>query len=618
VKSDSESPWFRRALGPLIGLGLCVLAWWQFDWLGADLFAPINHGRNEDWDWQLTFYEACRVALMEYQQAPFWSPWSQGGVPLWANPEFPALYPPFALILWLGTDAGLKLWILLHQFLLVFGGYVAGRQAGLGPVASHGAALAWLCSAFVPGFIQAGHVMYLPMVWLPLAWVAQRRGAWAWAGLCLAMGFLAGGHYLLVYGALWLGMDAVLRGLSPKRLPWLGLALGLNAVLLGWHVLAWPLGVALVVAVAVQRPAGLRLTLPPMVGAGLLAALLLGAKFATAPALFARAERLAPQASLRIADDFDWTTAWSVLIGTVERLSGHEGQNVFWHPAPVVLGLVGLCFLAWRRPAFGVLGLLWWCLGWGGATPVNLLEGLHRLPGFDLLRVVERYSLIWTLFLGWGCGACLDEAWRRAKWLGAAPVLAGLGWWVVVAAPLAAQGQQLGPGRSSQVAPGSFAQTRSELSNYEALQAGQGKIDCWTTAWLEDPAPGLMARGEVGYRGEAWRLEGGEELAVQFSPSRLIVALPEDGTLVINQNAFEGWRVLDGPTEEHEGLIAKRLAAGIYTFSYRPPGLNLGLALSGLGLLVLAGCARLRAPVPLAIENAPRPRKAERVPSSPR
>ncbi len=598
----------------MLGLLLCALAAWQLNWLGAGIDAPINHGRNEDWDWQLTFYEACRVALQEYRQLPLWSPWTQGGVPLWANPEFPALYPPFLLILGLGTDTGLKVWILLHQVLLIVGAYVAGRQAGLGPVAAHGAALAWLCSAFVPGFIQAGHVMYLPLGWLPLAWVAQQRGAWGWAGACLALSFLGGGHYLLLYGALWLVLDAVLRGLDRSRLRWVGLVLGVNAVLLGGHVLAWPVGVALLMALACQRPRHWRLTLPPMLGAGLLAGLLLGAKLATAPALFARAERLAPQASVRIADDYDWASAWAVLTGLAERLSGHEGQNVFWHPVPVVLGLVGLGLLVWRRPVVGILGLTWWCLGWGGATPLNLLEGLHRLPGFELLRVVERYSLVWTLFLGWGCGACLDAAWRRWRWVGALPVALAMVGWGSEAAPLARHAQQMGPGRTSQVASGDFAQTRSELSNYEALQAGVGKIDCWTTAWLADPSPSLQARGDADYRGEAWRLEDGRALAVDFTPSRVTVTLPESGTVVLNQNAFDGWEVDGVPAGAHAGLVAQALPAGRHTFSYRPPGLVPGLVLSALGVLGLFGCARRRAPGPPASGTGQPPTSSARAP----
>ncbi len=170
-----------RWLGIGMGVAICVLAAWQFQWLGAGLFDPVNHGRNEDWDWQLTLYEVSRVSLLEYRELPFWNPYTQGGVPLWANPEAPFLYPPFLLVLLLGTEAGIKVWILLHLWLLIWGCWLAGREIGLDAIGAHGAGLLSLCSLFIPGFIAVGHVMFLPLGWVPVAWVAARRERWALA-----------------------------------------------------------------------------------------------------------------------------------------------------------------------------------------------------------------------------------------------------------------------------------------------------------------------------------------------------------------------------------------------------------------------------------------------------
>ncbi len=581
----------RAALGIALGIALCALAAWQFDWMGASLDSPIVHGENEDWDWQLTLYEATRAELMDWRELPGWTPWTQGGVPLWANPEFPALYPLFWLIPALGTGPGIKVWVLLHLWLLVLGGYVAGREIGLSPVGAHGAALLTLCSAFTPEFIAYGHIMYLPLGWLPLAWVALRRGRWHWAGAALAMTFLAGGHYLLLYGALWLGLDGLLRGLDADRVRWLVPPLLLNAALLGVGWAAWPVGLALAAAVAWQRPVSLRRDLPPVLLAGLLAGLLLAPKLTTAPVLFARAERLAAQVSLSIADDYTPAMAWGVLTGAAGRLSGHEGQNVFWHGAPVALGILGLAWSGLRWRLFGVLGLTWWCLGWGGATPVNFLEVLHRLPGFDHLRVVERYSLVWTLFLGWGVGYAVDEAWRRRKPAGV--VLGALvAWYVVVAAPRAAGLQRLGAGRTSQVAAGDFVQVEDDLTNFEAARANRGKLDCWTTAWLEDPSPALRAVGHPEYRGEAWLLETGATLEARITPNSVTVDLGDGaGTVVINQNAFEGWTADGAPASSHQGLIAAALGPGVHTLRYQPPGLAAGLALMALGGVVMLGAA---------------------------
>jgi len=347
--------------------------------------------------------------------------------------------------------------------------------------------------------------MFLPIGWLPLAWVAARRGWWQWAGTALAMSFLAGGHYLLLYGALWLGLDAFFRAFRVEGLRRLSIPLALNALLIGVMGLKWPILITLIWALFFLRPRGLARRAKELAAIGVMAGLLLGIKLSTAPALFERAERLEAQVALSVADScpsegpYDAATCYgspakalSVLSGKSERLSGHEGQNVFWSQWPVLLGLAGLIWAAVVAPAWGLIGLVFWCLGWGGTTPLNLLEVLHRLPGFDHLRVVERYSLVWTMFLGWGAGFLLDRAATRWKGWGAAPVVVLLGLWIQDASGKSTATMAIGPqrGRPAPLQAGEFVQLEGPHSNYEAIRAGKGKLDCWTTAWLEDPAKG--------------------------------------------------------------------------------------------------------------------------------
>jgi len=612
----------RFHVGVLLGLALCWLAYWQFNWLGGAPGDGIVHGRNEDWDWQLSMLEVTRLGVVQFGELPVWNPFTQGGVPLLANPEFSLFYPPFALILGLGTDLGVQCWIIGHFGLLIGGCWLAGREIGLSRVSAHGAALFVLCSAFLPGFVAYGHIMFLPLGWLPLAWVAARRGWWQWAAAALAMCFLAGGHYLLLYGALWLGLDALFRGLKKENLRWIAVPLALNGLLIGSGWAKWPLLLLTGWLLLRLRPQGLGRRLKGLAATGLLCGLLLGIKFAPAPPLFERAERLEAQVALSIADacpsqgPFDPDTCYSSfpkvvrsLSGEGPRLSGHEGQNVFGSKWPIVLGLIGLCWAAFVAPAWGLIGLLFWCLGWGGATPVNLLEGLHRSPGFDHLRVVERYSLIWTLFLGWGAGFLVDRAARFWKGWGSAPIVLLLGLWIRDAAPHSQSIMNIGPqrGRPAPLIPGEFAQIEGPHSNYEAIRAGKGKLDCWTTAWLEDPAEGLSAEGRSDYQGEAYFSSTGQSVPIAMSTSGFVVTLPVGGEVVINQNYFKGWSVDGHAVASHRGLISAHLSAGEHVFSYRPPGLGLGASFSLLGLGLLGVFGRRKGFCLPPNEDEPRP-----------
>jgi hypothetical protein len=275
--------------------------------------------------------------------------------------------------------------------------------------------------------------------------------------------------------------------------------------------------------------------------------------------------------------------------GEVPRFSGHEGQNVFYSAWPVVLGYIGLAALGWFSPSIGLIGLLFWSFGWGGATPVNLLELLHRTPGFDHIRVVERYSLIWTLFLGWGFGFLADSAARKRWYMG---VIAGFLaiWWVYTAAPKSATIQQVGPmppNRPDKIEDEPFRQLEGPRTNFEAVRSHQGKLDCWTTAWLADPAVGLSAVGRDDYQGEAWFLESGMTVPVSFTTSQISVTLPTAGEVVINQNWFDGWSVDGHEIGRHRGLISANLSAGEHTFTYQPPGLILGFVASFFGVFVV-------------------------------
>jgi len=348
----------------------------------------------------------------------------------------------------------------------------------------------------------------------------------------------------------------------------------------------------------------------PVVGAGVLAVLLCGVKLSTAPALFAQAERLTPQVSVSIADEYTLGLAWDVMRGATDRLSGHEGQNVFWSGIPLVLGWVGLLGLARTRPVVGVMGLLWWNLGWGGATPVNLLEGLHRLPGLDYLRVVERYSLVWTLFLGWGIGWVVTRARQRFSLPGLLVSLLALGPWVYVAGPSAAKAQRLGPGAALMAHPGEFVQTEGEGTNYASIRANQGRIDLWTTAWLETPSAALSAVGRPDYKGEAWLAADGSPVPVRVEGSQISVEMERAGRVVINQNAFAGWRVGSAPAGDSSGLLAADLAAGTHVFTYRPPGMGLGIFLTLLGLLVWVAAEWRRAGGFRSSGTEPRPETA--------
>ena len=609
---------YALAFGALIGLALSALmAWLHPSAFQAPLDFPIMHGPGEDWDWQLTTWEATRVQIAD-GRLPTWCPWVSGGVPLLGNPESPGLSPLILIVLAFGTVAGMKIILLLQWWLIILGGWLAGREFGLSPVSAHFASLALIASSFLPDFVVWGHQMFLGICWLPLAWVAQRRGRWALAGLLLAMPLLQGAHYIFFFGLAWLGLDAGLRVLNPQRLRWLAPGLLLNGLWLShpadddWLM---PLLVSglLLVGLSVQRwreaPDEPRDVLLPLLATLAVAALLISPKIIASSALIGvspRVSQLVQQGQLNAY--FTTTEAWGVLTGLLDRPAGHEGQNVFHHWFPVAGGIAGLGLAAWRRPHWGVLGLLFWSLGWADATPINFLDALNQLPGFNLLHKVERYSLVWTLFLGWGLGFGVDALWKRSRTVTLVLTITGTTLWLQAALPYSHQDIILGVSDPtlSDLSPTQlgtsqlsmeFAQRRGgERTTFESLLLNQGRLDQSIAAPPETTPSSLRAVQDVGYLGEAFEIGSGKPVRVSVRGSLVIVHLEEPAEVALNQTWYPGWRVDGLPTLSHDGLIAARLGEGEHHFNYAPPWLQGGLFLHVFGWAILGFAAWRRRP----------------------
>ena len=82
----------RRALGVGALYGLLSILFC------LPLFArPFGLGAA-DWDRQLFYFSEVLKNVVEYRQAPFWSPWHCGGNVMWQHPSVPLLSPVYLLV----------------------------------------------------------------------------------------------------------------------------------------------------------------------------------------------------------------------------------------------------------------------------------------------------------------------------------------------------------------------------------------------------------------------------------------------------------------------------------------------------------------------------------------
>lgn len=168
-------------------------------------FAILSHNRafGYDWDYFAQVYEAARKCILQYHQFPWWNPWSIGGVPLYANPQFGLTSIQMALVLLFGTLTGLHLAVMCYFVIGFWGMYLLIRRAfGQSVGIALPLAYIWTFSGFPVAHLLVGHLTFAtyllaPWFFLALSTIHHKRG-WLWLGLLSGWLIEQSPHYVTI------------------------------------------------------------------------------------------------------------------------------------------------------------------------------------------------------------------------------------------------------------------------------------------------------------------------------------------------------------------------------------------------------------------------------------
>ena len=153
----------RRALGVSALYGLLSILFC------LPLFArPFGLG-VADWDRHLFYYGEVLKTVVEYRQAPFWSPWHCGGNVMWQQPSVPLLSPVYLLVAIMPLALAVKVNIVLHYWIGLLGmHWLLTRAVRLTflPLVVYAASIFTL-SGSLALHLAAGDSDFLPAFYLP-------------------------------------------------------------------------------------------------------------------------------------------------------------------------------------------------------------------------------------------------------------------------------------------------------------------------------------------------------------------------------------------------------------------------------------------------------------------
>jgi hypothetical protein len=538
-----------------------------------------------DWDFQLHHHAVPRLTILDYGELPLWNPFNRSGVPMLAHPESRVLSPTFLLTLLFGEVAGLKLELLLHLMIGLTGVYALLRHWGTEPIGSVAAAFVFVFNSSFAIHLTVGHVWALSFAWLPWVLLAYERSlddarySLAVSGILVII-FFSGAPYPFMVSWLMLGCHALFTGIAARSLapPTRLLSLVVLQVVLLSAIKLLPTA-ELMSAFPRSTPAESGYTLSALGNALLDPHQVLAS---------ARAER---------PEEFNGTPL-------------HEGAYVGFVAAG--LCLVGALARGRRGLASLAMAVLFFWISLGQHAPVDLWKWIHPFPGFDNMRMVQRFAVVGVLFLSVfaGFGVAAIARVNRAAALGAAALL--LVELMIVNRPVFRDAFAIAPIAVEQSAE--FEQLRAlpyydqkgwiegrppaglpaMTSLYPAVLSKRGStLGYFIVPFVSHAAPS----GAPSYRGEVYLESGAAASYASWSPNRLEVELAEAArrgeSLFINQNYDSGWiaRATDSDTprlvDAHAGLIRVALLPGDRRIElrYRPRSFTIGAAISFAGAL---------------------------------
>jgi hypothetical protein len=534
-----------------------------------------------DWDQHLFYHGVPRRTIVEFKQFPLWNPYYCGGNVMLANPQSMFLSPMFLVALMLGEVVGLKIEIILHFIIGMFGMWLVGKELGFGKISSYLPAFVYILSSIYALHIAVGHTVWMPVAFLPYVFLfyikSNKEKKYlknaVMSSLFLVLIFLGSGIYIFLFTILFLSSYSLLETIKNRNMK------AIKTVILVFVIVIMVSAVKIIPMIEFLgeyaqpakhlQPTSLSTTLSALLSRD-------------------QAQKLNAVFFYYKDDKFPW--GW------------HE-YGTYIGIIPLLLFVTGSVMLFKRYTSLIVSAILFFVLSLGNSFPLSPWLLLHRLPVINSLHGPSRFILVFVFCSAIIAGAVLSRFEKKSAkikigkyiissrvlvFLVVAGVLIDL---MLVGIPIFKDAFTVTPKKINRHEFTQVLSTDIYNSQYPNMLSNVGTVNCYERVHPEIKAiPRLNDKGVryVNYKGEAYMAETNKRVMIKyFSPNKVVVEA-EKGLVVLNQNYVRGWQAKGGNVLNYDGLVAAEVETPRrVVFYYLPKSFIIGLTVTIISVILL-------------------------------
>lgn len=536
-------------------------------------FHKINNWGIHDWDQHFMLNAMPRETILEFKQFPLWSPHYCGGNVMLANPQSGFLSPLYIFVLIFGEVIGLKLLIIIYLISGLVGMFLLARHMNISLISSYLTAFLFMLSGLYAMHVSVGHTVWMQIAFMPYVFLFYLKSLENTryvflSALFMAFIFFGGGIYPLLFITLFLGFYAAIA--SIKELGKVKLKHLRNLVII------------LVLFIMLSS-----IKLIPMLEFAK------GYSYAKLDSQNNDFKKMIESLTFRDVESrmgymYDY------------RINGYTEEIWNWHEyhtyigfLPLFLFLVGSVLLLRKEWPLILTAFIFFLIAWGNSSIVNIWGMLRQFPLISDLHGASRFLTVFIFSLALIIGKFTSifenhenspkanfqdakKAFRffvhkklffkfKSKKYDISRILLILLVLVIFIDLFLVNSQLFKHSfvvKPLKVERQEFAQVTGfkEKTQYPTFLANLGLVSCF-----EKVKPKLRAipkfdtkTGAIytNYIGEAYMLENNETQEITyFSPNKIKIRTNESGTLLLNQNYANGWKVENGEIKNVNGLI---------------------------------------------------------------